>query len=72
MAIQEGAKPEDAAKQWVAANPGRVKGLGVARLVRSGRCARATSTAFFLAEGWPESAGRPGNTGSRAVMKRYD
>lgn len=25
LAIQEGAKPEDAAKQWVAANPGRVK-----------------------------------------------
>lgn len=54
LAIQEGAKPEDAAKQWVAANPGRVKDWSaVARLVRSGNAVPGQpGTAFFLAEGW--------------------
>lgn len=53
LAIQEGAKPEDAAKQWW--RPTRTgQGLGaVARLVRSGNAVPGQpGTAFFLAEGW--------------------
>lgn len=65
LAIQEGAKLEDAAKQWVAANSGTVKDWRSSTAgLRSGNAVPGQpGTAFFLAEGWlrnlPEGPGIP-------------
>ncbi len=61
LAIQEGAKPEDAAKQWVAANPGRVKDWCSSTAGSIGNAVPGQpGTAFFLPKAGSESAGRPG------------